>query len=90
MNTAFRAATRPVGECHPRQPVGVDDEPDDFAVYDANPARIELRPFSRGHAGRVREEHNIIGPLPDELKSNGVERWKGHNRCGGCVLVGAS
>ena len=38
---------------------------DDFAVDDANP-RIELRPFVRGHVGRVREEHDIIGPLPDE------------------------
>ena len=56
-----------VGECYPRQPVVVDDEPDDFAVDDANPARIELRPFVRGHVGRVREEHDVIGPLPDEL-----------------------
>ncbi len=74
MNTAVRGNDPSVGERDPRQPVVVDDEPDDFAVDDANPARVELRPFGRGHVGRVREEHDVVGPLPDEL---GVQHGTG-------------
>ncbi len=56
-----------VGEFHPRQPVSVDDEPDDLAVDDAYPARRELRPFRSGRVAGVGKEDDIIGPLPDEL-----------------------
>ena len=57
-----------VGEHHASQAISLDDEPPNLAVDNADAARVELVALGLGQVVRVREEDQVVRPLPDESR----------------------
>ena len=66
-NTAARGTTSPVVELDAGQLVVVDDQPGDRGVDDADGAGDELFALFGGEDGAVGEEHDVVGPLADQV-----------------------
>ena len=64
MKTAARGTDAPVGQLHGVEAVVGDQEPRDDPVDDLDASRGQRRPVARGDGLRVREEDDVVRPLP--------------------------
>ena len=62
------AGRRAAGELDALQPVVLDDEPRHRALDDADAAGCQELALVRRELGRVREEDDVGGPLPDQQR----------------------